>query len=60
MTALKEDSKTESKDLRCRRAACGCEVSAGEKYCSAECEGTDETPDISCRCGHAKCHGEID
>jgi hypothetical protein len=42
---------------KCAHPNCTCQVPSGNKYCSAQCEAMEETPDIDCRCGHPVCKG---
>jgi hypothetical protein len=60
MNNLIEHLKTELTDNRCKHPACSCKVVDGDRYCSAQCEGMGETPDINCLCGHAGCTGRIE
>ena len=60
MTNLIEHPKAESTDHKCKHPACSCKVHEGERYCSAQCEGMNETPDINCLCGHPECRGRIE
>jgi len=41
---------------KCAHPNCTCQTK-GEKYCSAQCEAMEETPDVDCRCGHPACRG---
>jgi hypothetical protein len=36
---------------------CSCVTTSG-KYCSAECQATEKTPEIACACPHAGCKGK--
>jgi hypothetical protein len=60
MTNLIEHSKAELTSNKCKHPACSCEVVERNSYCSAQCEGMNETPDINCLCGHAECMGRIE
>ena len=42
---------------KCGNPACSCAAAKGEDYCSTHCEGSKETTEIMCRCGHAGCRG---
>lgn len=42
---------------KCAHPPCSCEARAGSKYCSAECEMMEDTPDLMCECGHPGCNG---
>ncbi len=44
---------------KCAHPSCSCKVGGGDKYCSAQCEAMEETPDISCKCNHPGCKGNI-
>ena len=44
---------------KCAHPSCSCMVE-GEKYCSAQCEAVEETPDIDCKCTHPVCKGRIE
>ena len=44
------------KAKKCAHPACTCTPASG-KYCSAQCEAMEETPDVDCRCGHPECKG---
>jgi hypothetical protein len=39
---------------KCAHPVCSCTVTSG-KYCSAQCEAMEKTPDIACKCGHPGC-----
>lgn len=43
----------------CKNPACNCPVENGEKYCSAYCEGTGDTIQLDCDCGHENCGAEF-
>jgi len=45
------------KPVKCAHPVCSCMVTS-EKYCSAQCEAMEKTPDIECACGHAGCAGK--
>jgi hypothetical protein len=47
----------EKKD-KCKHPPCTCMIASG-KYCSAECEAMEGTPDIECRCRHAGCANRV-
>lgn len=42
---------------KCAHPPCTCTSKSG-KYCSAQCEAMEQTPDIDCRCGHPACRGK--
>lgn len=44
---------------KCAHPPCSCQVGPDDKYCSAQCEAMEKTPDLSCECHHAGCHGNI-
>ncbi len=44
---------------KCKHPACSCKVQSGEDYCSTQCAAMEDTPDVSCKCGHADCRGNI-
>ena len=46
------------RNKKCAHPPCSCEVTEG-KYCSAECEAMEKTPDIKCLCHHPGCKGKI-
>ena len=60
MTNPIEHSKAEFADNQCKHPACSCKVPDGDGYCSAQCEGMGESPDINCLCGHVECKGQIE
>ena len=37
---------------KCAHPVCSCTTMTG-KYCSAQCEAMEKTPDIDCRCEHS-------
>jgi hypothetical protein len=43
----------------CGQAACNCPTEAGEKYCSASCEGSGQTIQLDCDCGHDACGSDF-
>jgi metallothionein len=43
---------------KCAHPNCSCQTA--DKYCSAQCEAMEKTPDIDCKCGHAGCKGKIE
>jgi hypothetical protein len=45
---------------KCGNPPCDCIPDEGSKYCSAYCEGAEESTVVACHCGHASCDGEID
>jgi len=48
---------------KCQHEGCGCEVEAGNQYCSEFCRQAAEQPDVdelevhggNCGCGHPEC-----
>ena len=42
---------------KCAHPLCSCVATSG-KYCSAECQATEKTPEIACACLHAGCKGK--
>jgi hypothetical protein len=44
--------------VTCKNPVCGCAPNDG-KYCSASCEGTGDTIEIDCDCGHEACSGNF-
>jgi hypothetical protein len=44
---------------KCAHPNCSCTVE-GKKYCSAQCEAMEKTPDIACKCQHPGCKGHIE
>ncbi len=47
-----------TKDRKCANPACSCEATDKSKYCSAHCEGTADTLEVVCECGHPGCKGD--
>jgi len=47
---------TDTKAEKCAHPICSCVTSPG-KYCSAQCEAMEKTPDIDCLCEHNGCTG---
>jgi hypothetical protein len=45
-----------AKTDKCAHPVCSCRATTG-KYCSAQCEAMEKTPDIDCRCEHSACKG---
>jgi hypothetical protein len=45
------------KTEKCAHPLCSCVTTSG-KYCSAECQATEKTPEIACACPHAGCKGK--
>ncbi len=43
----------------CKNAPCSCAATEDSKYCSAGCEGTGETIQLDCDCGHPECTGNF-
>jgi hypothetical protein len=44
---------------KCEHPICSCQVTDG-KYCSAECEAMEKTPDVNCTCPHSVCKGRTE
>jgi len=44
---------------KCKNAVCGCQAQDDGKYCSASCEGTGDTIELDCDCGHDGCSGNF-
>src|ERR1019366_100486 len=42
---------------KCAHPLCSCVTTSG-KYCSAECQATEKTPEIACACPHTGCKGK--
>lgn len=47
-----------TKNTKCAHPNCSCDANPGSKYCSAQCEAMEDTPDVACRCGHPGCKGK--
>jgi hypothetical protein len=45
-----------AKTNKCAHPVCSCKTTK-EKYCSAQCEAMEKTPDIDCLCEHSDCKG---
>ena len=43
----------------CKNPTCGCPATEGSKYCSTSCEGTGDTIELDCDCGHEDCSGNF-
>lgn len=54
---FQEDLMADEKET-CKNPVCGC-VPRDGKYCSASCEGTGDTIEIDCDCGHPECTGNF-
>src|ERR1019366_9156598 len=54
---LGEKEMDSTKAEKCAHPLCSCVASSG-KYCSAECQATEKTPEIACACPHAGCKGK--
>jgi hypothetical protein len=55
-----EGKMAEEKETKeCKNPACSCKVPAGQKYCSASCEGAGQTIELDCDCSHAECRGNF-
>lgn len=46
---------TPDKMKKCAHPPCTCRSS--DKYCSAQCQAMEKTPDVSCSCNHSDCGG---
>ena len=46
-------------EKKCKNPACSCPPQPDGKYCSASCEGTGDTIEIDCDCGHPECTGNF-
>ena len=44
---------------KCKNPSCTCPAQPGGKYCSASCEGTGDTIELDCDCGHEECGGNF-
>jgi hypothetical protein len=44
---------------KCKNPVCTCPAQPGGKYCSASCEGSGETIELDCDCGHDECGGNF-
>jgi hypothetical protein len=54
---LGEKEMDSTKAEKCTHPLCSCVATSG-KYCSAECQATEKTPEIACACPHAGCKGK--
>ena len=45
-------------DNTCKNPPCSCPVEKKGDYCSATCQGTGDTTQIDCDCGHPECGGD--
>jgi hypothetical protein len=43
----------------CKNPPCGCAPTEDSDYCSTGCEGTGNTIQLDCDCGHATCTGNF-
>ena len=43
----------------CKNPPCGCPATEGSKFCGPSCQGTGDTIEIDCDCGHAECTGNF-
>jgi hypothetical protein len=48
-----------SETKKCAHAACSCQVSGSQKYCSTKCESAKHVTELTCQCGHSSCQGEV-
>jgi hypothetical protein len=44
---------------KCKNPSCSCPATEGTKYCSASCQGTGDTIELDCDCGHDDCSGNF-
>jgi hypothetical protein len=44
---------------RCAHPGCTCAADNDSDYCSAYCEGAEDTTEIACGCGHSGCGAGI-
>jgi hypothetical protein len=44
---------------KCKNPPCSCPATEGSKYCSASCQGTGDTIELDCDCGHDDCSGNF-
>ena len=50
---------TDETNKTCKNAPCSCPVPNDQKFCSTACEGTGETIELDCDCGHDACAGNF-
>lgn len=43
----------------CENPPCSCPRTEDNKFCSASCEGTGDTIELDCDCGHEACQGNF-
>lgn len=49
----------DDKDYKeCEHVTCSCPAAEGSDYCSPYCEGSGDTTEVTCNCGHGGCAGE--
>lgn len=48
-----------SETKKCAHPACGCQVPAGQKYCSTKCESAKQMTELMCQCDHPGCSGAM-
>jgi hypothetical protein len=58
VTLRQEDPMADDKN-KCKNPSCTCQAQPGGKYCSAQCEGTGDTIELDCDCGHEECGGNF-
>jgi len=46
-------------EKKCKNPPCTCPPQPDGKYCSASCEGTGDTIELDCDCGHDECQGNF-
>lgn len=47
-----------SDSKKCENPACSCVTEKGQSFCSTHCEGTKDSTEIICECGHPACKGD--
>jgi hypothetical protein len=48
-----------AEERKCKNPPCTCETKPGDKYCGPSCEGTGQTIELDCDCGHEECQGNF-
>jgi hypothetical protein len=43
----------------CKNPPCSCPATEGSKFCGPSCQGTGDTIEIDCDCGHEACSGNF-
>ncbi|HEU4766380.1 MAG TPA: hypothetical protein VFS77_03370, partial [Pyrinomonadaceae bacterium] len=56
---LLEEVMADDNVKTCKNPACTCPPQEGGKYCSASCEGSGDTIELDCDCGHDACGGNF-